>query len=45
MQRTKIAKEGVEHFNQQTGYPIKDVSNNYSMFVDRRWIYLGRNRR
>jgi two-component system, sensor histidine kinase ChiS len=30
----KIAKEGVEHFNQQTGYPIKDVSNNYSMIVD-----------
>jgi two-component system, sensor histidine kinase ChiS len=30
-----IAKEGVEHFNQQTGYPIKDISNNYSMFVDR----------
>ncbi len=29
-----IAKEGVEHFNQQTGYPIKDVSNNYSMIVD-----------
>ena len=31
----QIAKEGVEHFNQQTGYPIKDVSNNYSMLVDR----------
>jgi len=30
----QIAKEGVEHFNQQTGYPIKDVSNNYSMLVD-----------
>jgi two-component system, sensor histidine kinase ChiS len=32
--REQIAKEGVEHFNQQTGYPIKDVSNNYSMLVD-----------
>ena len=30
----KIAKEGVENFNQLTGYPIKDVSNNYSMIVD-----------
>lgn len=30
----KIAKEGVEHFNQLTGYPIKDVSNNYAMMVD-----------
>ncbi|MBE0639199.1 MAG: hypothetical protein IH598_11820, partial [Bacteroidales bacterium] len=32
----KIAKEGVEHFNQQTGYPIKDVSNNYAMMIDSR---------
>lgn len=31
----KIAKEGVENFNEQTGYPIKDVSNNYSMLIDR----------
>jgi two-component system, sensor histidine kinase ChiS len=30
----QIAKAGVEHFNQQTGYPIKDVSNNYSMLAD-----------
>ncbi len=30
----QIAKEGIEHFNQQTGYPIKDVSNNYSMLID-----------
>jgi two-component system, sensor histidine kinase ChiS len=30
----KIASKGVEHFNQLTGYPIKDVSNNYSMLVD-----------
>lgn len=32
----KIAKEGVEHFNQLTGYPIKDVSNNYAMMIDSR---------
>jgi two-component system, sensor histidine kinase ChiS len=31
---SQIAKEGVEHYNEQTGYPIKDVSNNYSMLVD-----------
>jgi signal transduction histidine kinase/ligand-binding sensor domain-containing protein/DNA-binding response OmpR family regulator len=36
--REKIAKEGVESFNQQTGYPIKDVSNNYSMIVDSRGL-------
>jgi two-component system, sensor histidine kinase ChiS len=30
----QVAKKGVEHYNEQTGYPIKDVSNNYSMFVD-----------
>jgi two-component system, sensor histidine kinase ChiS len=32
--REQIAKEGVEHYNEQTGYPIKDLSNNYSMLVD-----------
>ncbi|MBE0661435.1 MAG: response regulator [Bacteroidales bacterium] len=38
----KIAKEGVESFNQQTGYPIKDVSNNYSMLVDSRgYLWAG----
>jgi two-component system, sensor histidine kinase ChiS len=38
----KIAKEGVESFNQQTGYPIKDVSNNYSMIVDSRgFVWAG----
>ncbi len=36
--REKIAKEGVESFNQQTGYPIKDISNNYSMIVDNRGV-------
>jgi ligand-binding sensor domain-containing protein len=40
--REKIAKEGVESFNQQTGYPIKDISNNYSMIVDSRgYIWAG----
>lgn len=34
----KIAKEGVESFNQQTGYPIKDISNNYSMMIDHRGV-------
>jgi two-component system, sensor histidine kinase ChiS len=39
---SQIAKEGVEHYNEQTGYPIKDVSNNYSMFIDReRLIWAG----
>lgn len=30
----KIARNGIEYFNQKTGYPIKDVSNNYSMHLD-----------
>ena len=29
-----IAKAGVEIYNQQTGYPIKDISNNYTMIID-----------
>ncbi len=38
----QIAKNGVEHFNQKTGYPIKDVSNNYSMFIDNEgYIWAG----
>jgi two-component system, sensor histidine kinase ChiS len=38
----QIAKEGMEHFNEQTGYPIKDVSNNYSMIVDRHgYVWTG----
>ncbi len=40
--KEKIAREGVERFNQQTGYPIKDVSNNYSMILDSRgFIWAG----
>ncbi len=29
-----IAKNGIEYFNQKTGYPIRDISNNYSMYLD-----------
>ncbi|MDF1572992.1 MAG: two-component regulator propeller domain-containing protein [Bacteroidales bacterium] len=40
--REQIASEGVQSFNQQTGYPIKDVSNNYSMILDSRgFIWAG----
>jgi hypothetical protein len=35
----RYAKEGVEHFNQLTGYPIKDVSNNYAMMIDSRGTF------
>lgn len=27
----KIAKDGIENYNEDTGYPIKDISNNHSM--------------
>jgi signal transduction histidine kinase/ligand-binding sensor domain-containing protein len=30
----KIARNGIEYFNQKTGYPIKDISNNFSMLID-----------
>jgi ligand-binding sensor domain-containing protein/signal transduction histidine kinase len=33
-----IAKNGLEHFNQKTGYPIKDLANNNSMFLDKEGI-------
>ena len=37
-----IAKRGIENFNQKTGYPIKDVSNNYSMLIDSRgFVWAG----
>jgi signal transduction histidine kinase/ligand-binding sensor domain-containing protein/DNA-binding response OmpR family regulator len=40
--KERIAREGVESFNQQRGYPIKDMSNNYSMLVDNRgFIWAG----
>ncbi len=29
----KIAKNGFENFNENTGYPVKDISNNYSMHL------------
>jgi two-component system, sensor histidine kinase ChiS len=43
-ERGQIAREVVEIFNQQTGYPIKDVSNNFSMLVDKQgfvWVGTG----
>lgn len=33
-----IARNGIEYFNQKTGYPIRDISNNYSMFQDSKGI-------
>ncbi len=30
----QFARDGIEYFNRKTGYPIKDISNNYSMFLD-----------
>ena len=37
-----FAKGGIENFNQKTGYPIKDVSNNYSMLIDNRgFVWAG----
>ena len=29
----EIAKNGFENFNENTGYPVKDISNNYSMHL------------
>ncbi len=31
---TKIARDGIEYYNQKSGYPIRDVSNNFSMHLD-----------
>jgi signal transduction histidine kinase/ligand-binding sensor domain-containing protein/DNA-binding response OmpR family regulator len=40
--KNKFARNGIEYFNQKTGYPIKDISNNYSMLLDSRdYIWLG----
>jgi two-component system, sensor histidine kinase ChiS len=37
-----ITKGGIEYYNQKTGYPIKDVSNNYSMIIDSRgFVWAG----
>ncbi len=33
-----ISRDGIENFNQQTGYPIKDISNNNSMLLDSKGI-------
>ncbi len=38
-----FAKEGLEYYNQKTGYPVKDINNN-AMYVDRKgliWIGTG----
>lgn len=35
-EKGQIALDGVENYNQQTGYPIKDVSNNYTMVLDQK---------
>ncbi|MBU1370273.1 MAG: response regulator [Bacteroidetes bacterium] len=38
----KIASAGIEYYNQKTGYPIKDISNNYSMHIDSHgFVWLG----
>jgi len=34
----EIAREGIEIYNENTGYPIKDVSHIYSLFKDSRGI-------
>ena len=33
-ERGKIVQDGVEIYNEKTGYPIKDISNNQSMHID-----------
>ena len=40
----EIGSEGVENYNEKTGYPIKDISNNFSMIKDREgrfWLGTG----
>lgn len=37
-QGINIAGNGIEYFNQKTGYPIRDISNNFSMFLDSKGI-------
>ena len=38
----EIARNGIEYFNQKTGYHIKDISNNSSMLFDSRgFLWLG----
>ncbi|MBN2173872.1 MAG: GHKL domain-containing protein [Bacteroidales bacterium] len=33
-----LARSGIENFSQKAGYPIKDISNNNSMFLDNRGV-------
>jgi signal transduction histidine kinase/ligand-binding sensor domain-containing protein/DNA-binding response OmpR family regulator len=41
-EENKIASDGIEYYNQKSGYPIKDISNNYSMHLDSRGlVWLG----
>ncbi|GAB2766456.1 sensor histidine kinase [Actinomadura fibrosa] len=40
----EIGGSGIENYNEKTGYPIKDVSNNFSMIKDREgkfWVGTG----
>ncbi len=40
----EIGSAGVENYNEKTGYPIKDISNNFSMIKDREgrfWMGTG----
>jgi ligand-binding sensor domain-containing protein/signal transduction histidine kinase len=36
-----LAKNGLENYNQRAGFPIKDISNNNSMFMDSRGTLWG----
>jgi len=38
----QIVKDSIENYNELTGYPIKDISNNFSLHEDRRgFIWAG----
>jgi signal transduction histidine kinase/ligand-binding sensor domain-containing protein len=42
--KNQIAQDGVENYNEKTGFPIKDVSNNTSMYCDDQgivWVGTG----
>jgi ligand-binding sensor domain-containing protein/signal transduction histidine kinase len=36
-----LANNGLENYNQKSGFPIKDISNNNSMFLDSRGVLWG----
>ncbi|MBN1340527.1 MAG: hypothetical protein JXA03_14455 [Bacteroidales bacterium] len=36
-----LAKNGRENYNQKTGFPIRDISNNNSMLIDSRGVLWG----